>query len=150
MNNHYHILIETPDANLNKAMQHFGGRLAKQINKTLNADGSLFRDRYKALLIDSDRYLMQVSRYIHLNPVEAGLTQKPEHYKWSSYQAYLGISDKIDTHFIDTKKILSYLKNNEDYQYFVNQGVDKEIKGFYSKKKKPSIIGSKEFIKDHQ
>ena len=44
----------------------------------------------------------------------------------------------------------NYLKNNEDYQYFVNQGVDKEIKGFYSKKKKPSIIGSKEFIKDHQ
>ena len=72
MNNHYHILIETPDANLNKAMQHFGGCLAKQINKTLNADGSLFRDRYKALLVDSDRYLMQVSRYIHLNPVEAG------------------------------------------------------------------------------
>ena len=143
MNNHYHLLIETPDANLDRAMHYFGRHLSKQINKSLNADGALFKDRYKSLLVDSDRYLLQVSRYIHLNPVEAGLVLRPEDYPWSSYPSYLGLDSAS---FLHTKKILSYLKSPEDYQYFVNLGIDKELKAFYSKKKKPDIIGSSEFI----
>jgi putative transposase len=143
MTNHYHILIETPNANLDKAMHYLGRNLSLQINKSLNADGALFKDRYRSLLVDSDQYLLQVSRYIHLNPVEAGLVDHPEQYKWSSYNTYLSLDIEP---FICTTKIFSYLKLKEDYRYFVNLGIDKEIKAFYSKKKKSDIIGSPHFI----
>ena len=147
MTNHYHILVQTPKANLNKAMHYFGSHFARQINRDLNADGSLFRDRYKSLLVDTDSYLLQVSRYIHLNPVEANLVSKPEDYTWSSYASYLNQELATSDTFLKKMPILSYFKDDNDYQYFVNQGIDKVTQEFYSSKKKKSIIGTKEFIK---
>jgi putative transposase len=88
MPNHYHLLIHTPDGNLSKAMQYFLSIFAKRINDDINADGSVFRDRYKSILIDSTTYLLQLTRYIHLNPVEAQISSSAKTYKWSSYTAY--------------------------------------------------------------
>jgi putative transposase len=71
MSNHYHLLIHTPYANLGKAMRHLDGLYTVRHNRSFGKDGPLFRGRYKAILIEADNYLLHLSRYIHLNPVEA-------------------------------------------------------------------------------
>ncbi len=90
MDNHYHLLIHTPKRQLDKAMKLINGLYTQEFNYLEKRDGSLFRGRYKSLLIDDDSYLLQVSRYIHLNPVEAFLCTKPEDYSWSSCKYYVG------------------------------------------------------------
>jgi len=85
MNNHYHFLIKTPQANLGRAMRHINGVYTQRFNKDQKTDGSLFRGRYKALIIEKEAYLLQVSRYIHLNPIEAKITKSLSDYSWSSY-----------------------------------------------------------------
>ena len=96
MDNHYHLLLSTPDANLSGAMRHLNGVYTQRFNRISKTDGPLFRGRYKAQLVEEDCYLLIVSRYIHLNPVKAGLVDHPAKYKWSSYAAYLGLA-KVPT-----------------------------------------------------
>ncbi len=91
MTNHYHLLIETPGANLSRIMRHINGVYTQRHNRLKKNDGSLFRGRYKSVLVDEDDYLLQLTRYIHLNPVE---TKEPmvgdlADYEWSSYPAYI-------------------------------------------------------------
>lgn len=78
MDNHYHLLIETPLPNLNQAMQNINTSYTVYINKKYGRSGHLFQGRYKAIVIDKDSYLLTVSRYIHLNPVSAGIVEAPE------------------------------------------------------------------------
>jgi len=89
MSNHYHLLLQTMEPNLDIVMKYISGSYTKTYNKWNDSDGPIFRGRYHAKLVDSDLYLIHLSRYIHLNPVEAGITAKPEDYEWSSYAAYL-------------------------------------------------------------
>ena len=74
MGNHYHLLIKTPQANLSRAMRHINGVYTQRYNRLNKTDGSLFRGRYKAILVDSDAYLLHLSKYIHLNPLSARKT----------------------------------------------------------------------------
>ena len=90
MGNHYHLLVRTPRGNLSRAMRHINGVYTQYYNYLKNTDGPLFRGRYKAINLEASSYLLEVSRYIHRNPVE---TKKPlvielEKYRWSSYPAY--------------------------------------------------------------
>ena len=84
MGNHYHLLIKTPRANLGRAMRHIDGVYTQRYNRLKKTDGSLFRGRYKSIVIDASSYLLQVSRYIHRNPVELKkpLVKKIENYPW--------------------------------------------------------------------
>ena len=70
MTNHYHLLVQTPRANLDRIMRHINGIYTQRYNRLRKTDGPLFRGRYKAILVDADAYLLQLSRYIHRNPVE--------------------------------------------------------------------------------
>ena len=91
MGNHYHLLIETPLANLDRIMRHINGLYTQRYNRLKRTDGPLFRGRYKSVLVDENAYLLQVSRYIHRNPLEikgASLDAMEKH-KWSSYPAYV-------------------------------------------------------------
>src|SRR3989338_951183 len=85
MGNHFHLLLRTPHANLNLAMQMLSSVYTRQHNRLSKTDGPLFKGRYKAILIAEETYLAQVSRYIHRNPVEAKLVKHPRDYQWSSY-----------------------------------------------------------------
>ena len=89
MTNHYHILIETPNANIGKIMHYINGSYTNYINRKRDRSGHLFQGRYKAILIDRDSYLLELSRYIHLNPVRANIVEKPENYSYSSYRSYI-------------------------------------------------------------
>jgi REP element-mobilizing transposase RayT len=90
MDNHYHLLVETPEANISKAMRWLNASYAVYFNIKRNRSGHLFQGRFKAIIVNADEYLHVLSRYIHLNPVRAKLANKPEDYKWSSYNALIG------------------------------------------------------------
>jgi len=90
MDNHYHLLLETPSANLPQIMRHINGAYTIYFNVKRKRSGHLFQGRYKAILVDMDEYAKELSRYIHLNPVRARMVEAPEEYDWSSYKYYIG------------------------------------------------------------
>lgn len=81
MPNHYHLLVQTPDANLNRCMRHSNGVYTQRFNRAHGLDGILFRGRYKSILVSEDSYLLELVRYIHLNPVRAGIVKQVEEYE---------------------------------------------------------------------
>lgn len=89
MDNHYHLLVNTPTTGLARAMRHLNGLFTQKVNKNWKSDGPLFRGRYKAIVVDSDEYLLELVRYIHLNPVEAGFYPKSIDHQWTSHRAYM-------------------------------------------------------------
>lgn len=152
MDNHYHLLISTPDANLNRIMRHINGVYTQRYNRLEKTDGSLFRGRYRAILVDADAYLLSVSRYIHLNPVAASMVKKAQEYPWSSYLAYIskdGTRNQRHPEWLNTDYTLSMLGKRSKqlrYQQFVEGGVDPETRKFYEQLKQPPILGSERFI----
>ncbi len=91
MDNHYHLLLETPAGNLPQIMRHINGAYTTYFNIKRDRSGHLFQGRYKAILVEKDAYAKELSRYIHLNPVRAGIVAKPEAYEWTSFAAYAGV-----------------------------------------------------------
>ncbi|MFT7476227.1 MAG: putative transposase [Verrucomicrobiales bacterium] len=89
MGNHFHLLVRTPDEKLDEAMQFLSGQYTQFYNRRYGRDGALFRGRYRSLLVDDERYLLAVSRYIHRNPT-VFLGADFADYRWSSYAAFLG------------------------------------------------------------
>jgi REP element-mobilizing transposase RayT len=94
MGNHYHLIVETPQANLSVFMHSVNGPYTTYFNIKRKRSGHLFQGRYKAILVDKDSYLLELSRYIHLNPVKAHMVEKPEEYAFSSYAAYISSSEE--------------------------------------------------------
>jgi len=90
MDNHYHLLVETPDGNLSKGMRHLNGVYTQRFNRKQNRIGHVFQGRYKAILVDKDSYLLELARYIVLNPVRARMLRSAEDWPWSSYRATAG------------------------------------------------------------
>lgn len=127
MTNHVHLLLETPKGNLSKMMQAFQTSYTVYFNIRHHRSGHLFEQRYKAFVVDKDNYLLQVSRYIHLNPVEAGIVEKPQEYRWSSYRKYV----RSDTgSVLNTEVILDQFEGTKRdrtmrYREFVEEAVKK-------------------------
>ena len=149
MPNHYHLLIQTPDANLSRAMRHLNGVYTQRFNKAKSFDGALFRGRFKSVLVSSDTYLLQLVRYIHKNPVKASLVKKIDNYEWSSYKGYLSYSKTWD--WLHKDFIFSILTPQQKgrLKYFVEfmeKEDSKEIKQFFSLKNLPSVLGPESFI----
>ena len=90
MGNHYHLVIETPDGNLSKGMRQLNGVYTQYSNRRHRRVGHLFQGRYKAILVDGDSYLLELGRYVVLNPVRAGMVKEPGEWPWSSYLAMVG------------------------------------------------------------
>lgn len=93
MDNHYHILIETPDSNLSMGMRQLNGVYTQEYNRRHSKPGHLFQGRYKSVLVQKENYLLELCRYIVLNPVRAKMVNRPEDWKWSSYMATAGLRD---------------------------------------------------------
>lgn len=92
MDNHYHLLVQTPDGNLSKGMRQLNGVYTQASNRRHRRVGHLFQGRFKAILVDSDAYLLELTRYVVLNPVRAGIAKKPSDWPWSSYRASVGLT----------------------------------------------------------
>ena len=136
MDNHYHLLMETPEGNLSKGMRQLNGLYAQRFNQKYQRVGHLLQGRFKAILVDKENYLLELSRYIVLNPVRAGIVRNPKDYRWSSYQGTIGdqkipglFSDWILSQFAKEKR-----KASKKYQTFVLSGIKEaspleEVKG---------------------
>lgn len=117
MPNHFHLLIrQNTEKGVHKFMQKTLNSYTKYFNTKNKRVGSLFQGTFKAVPIETDEQLMQVSRYIHLNPYVAGLTQDLNTYPYSSYQNYIG---KTDNQNCSKELVLSFFKNSKDYEEFV-------------------------------
>lgn len=125
MPNHYHLIVHVKENSaLEKAMQKFSISYAKAINKSCGRVGYLFQGRYKNKFIPDNNYLLHLSRYIHLNPVKAGLAGQPEEYAYSSYLDYLGNRKSKFLHFeIITEQIKNYkefvMSFQEEQNYYL-------------------------------
>ncbi len=121
MPNHYHFLIKQKEDNgITEFMHKLDTSYTKFFNLNLHRSGRLFEYTFKAKSIESDEGLLHVSRYIHLNPVIAGLTQLPQEWKWSSYRDY---SD-IESHpLCSTKEILSFFSTPQQYAKFTTDHI---------------------------
>jgi REP element-mobilizing transposase RayT len=150
MTNHYHLIIETPAGNLGKVMHYLNGSYTTYINIKRKRSGHLFQGRYKAILVDKDSYLLELSRYLHLNPVRAKMVEKPEEYLQSSYGSYITVS-KED--LVVTGQILDLLTGDkatakERYKAFVESALGEEISSPMEKVYGGMMLGSERFIRD--
>lgn len=145
MTNHYHLLIETTEANLSKIMQNINTAYTTYYNVKYQRSGHLFQGRYKSIVVEKEQYYLELSRYIHLNPVRARMVEKPQEYRWSSYRGY--ISNEGDG-YIDKVKISQTMDMNiEAYQKYVEEGIGEKIepfKGLYG----GFLLGSVDFIRE--
>ncbi len=96
MTNHDHLFVETPRENLSAGMQYYNGSYTGYFNRRHRRAGHLFQGRFKGHLVEEDGYFLEISRYIHLNPVRAGLVERPEDWPWGSCPGYVRASQKLD------------------------------------------------------
>lgn len=126
MDNHYHLLIQTPDGNLSNGMRQLNGVYTQASNRRHGRVGHLFQGRFKAILVDSEAYLLELTRYVVLNPVRAGMVNNPADWPWSSYRASAGIEpaapwlavDGLLAHFAEQRGLAQ-----KRYTQFVAEGV---------------------------
>jgi len=149
MPNHYHLLVQTPRANLSRFMRHVDGVYTLRFNRSHNCDGSLFRGRYKAILVEADTYLLELLRYIHRNPLKAGLVNRLDRYPWSSHKGYLSRSGKWS--WLHREFVLSMLCEDKEkqaaaYRDYMAGPESEELVGFFSQRKVPALLGSEGFI----
>lgn len=104
MPNHYHLMVETPEGNLSRAMRHLDGVYTQGFNQRYKRVGPLFQGRYKAVLVEKESYSLELSRYIHLNPVKAGIVKRPEDHPHSSFRHYLARGKQPE--FLETDWLL--------------------------------------------
>ena len=151
MTNHYHLLVQTPDANLSRCMRHINGVFTQRYNARHGCDGTLFRGRYKSVLVDADSYVLQLVRYIHNNPLKAGLVKRAEHYIWSSHKGYLSKAKKWQWLYKDfvLAMIAPQPANRiETYRQYMAQDEDEKLLKIFRRSKLPSMLGSISFISD--
>ena len=127
MENHYHLLAETPQTNLSRGMGWLNGVYTQRFNRRHERVGHVFQGRFKAILVERDSYLLELARYIVLNPGRAGLASAPEGWRWSSYRATAG--EQAAPRWLSVNWILDQFGNSEmpaqnRYRQFVTAGLD--------------------------
>jgi putative transposase len=125
MDNHYHLILELPRGNLLKVMHGLNSAYTGYFNRRYGRSGHLFQGRYKAIVVDKENYLLQLSRYVHLNPVRAGMVKRPEQYPWSSYRGYIGNTE--ENGWVESAWVLSQfggnlIKAKHQYRKYTEEG----------------------------
>ena len=147
MDNHYHLVIETPEGNLSRGMRQLNGMYTQKYNWKYHKTGHVFQGRYKAIIVDKDSYLLELSRYVALNPVRAHVVEEPEDFQWSSYRATAGI-DKAPS-FLVVDWLLAQFSHNRKraeklYKEFVLKGITHEAP--WRELKGQIFLGDSQFI----
>ena len=150
MSNHYHLILETPEGNLSRIMHYLNGSYTTYINAKRKRRGHLFQGRFKSIVVDKDSYLLELSRYLHLNPVRAGMVEQPEDYAYSSYRSFVG--KKVEP-FLLTNPVLKMFSTNTSvarikYLDFVESAVGEETLNPFSDVYGGMILGNEMFIKE--
>ena len=150
MKNHLHLLLEVEQIPLFRIMQVLQFRYTRYFNTRYGKVGHLFQGRYKAILCDKDVYLLELVRYIHLNPIRAKAVDDPERYPWTAHSIYLG---KEQNDLIDQGLVLSQFGGNRlaarrAYLHFVLQGLEGGHQEKYYKVKDQRYLGEDEFVEE--
>jgi len=146
MTNHYHLVIETPEGNLSRGMRHLNGVYTQRFNSKHKRVGHLYQGRYKAILVDKESYLLELCRYVVLNPVRAKMVKEPDEWRWSSYLVTVGELAGFDGLATDAILLQFGVQRGlaiERFQEFVLQGVGKVIWGDL---KHQIYLGSSDFV----
>jgi len=129
--NHYHLECETPNANLSRAMQWLNTSYAVYFNRRHDRVGHVFQGRYYSTLVQKERHLLELTRYIHLNPVRAGLVKSPEQYEWSTYRNYVGGARGcgwVETDWTLEQFGSTKLSARDAYRNFVEEGLKENLR----------------------
>jgi REP element-mobilizing transposase RayT len=151
MPNHIHLASQMADVSLSRVMQNLSQRYTGWINFRQSRRGHVFQGRYKALLIDADSYLLELIRYLHLNPVRAGITESVEDYPWSSYRAYLG-AEKLP--WLTTDWVLAQFSSRQrtarnKFEAFIREGYGEgRREEFYRGTKEGRVLGDDRFFEE--
>jgi putative transposase len=151
MSNHYHLLLCTPHANLPTFMRQLNGVYTQLFNRRNRTDGSLFRGRYKAIVVQEELYLLSVIRYIHLNPKKAGIVKDLKDFVWSSHRTY--VKSEKPQRWLNYKNWINQewtggKRGVRGYELFMKKDNDQEIEDFYNAKKIKAILGKVDY-QDH-
>lgn len=151
MTNHYHLVVETPEGNLSQGMRQLNGMYTQASNRKHQRTGHLFQGRFKGILVDKDSYLLELSRYVVLNPVRAGMVKTPGKYAWSSYRAMLG--DAPTPKWLATDGLLSQFSSRRAearrrYAQFVTDGITGP--SIWGKLQQQIYLGDEKFIQRMQ
>lgn len=151
MSNHYHLLIETPVPTLSRGMRYLNGVYSQAINRKKRNVGHFFQGRYKAILVEKESYLLELSRYIVLNPVRAGMVRSVRDWPWSSYRAMTGQVARPD--WLTTDWVLGSFGNKRDlaiqsYKAFVSEG--RKRASPWEDLKNQIYLGSEQFVEEMQ
>ncbi len=147
MTNHYHLLIETPHANLSRGMRHLNSVYTQGFNRRHGRVGHVLQGRFKSILVEKESYLLELARYVVLNPVRAGMVRSARHWPWSSYRATAGQQEPLL--LLTTEWILSQFSDDLKratvlYRRFVGQGRDVEV---WDRVRGGVLMGSERFVK---
>ncbi|MGD0958784.1 MAG: transposase [Methylomonas sp.] len=147
MDNHYHLLIETPDGNLSQGMRQLNGVYTQRFNRGHQRVGHVFQGRYKAIIVQKESYLLEVARYIVLNPVRAQMVNNPADWPWSNYRATAGFCDSPP--WLTTDWLLSNFSEQrsaavDGYVRFVAEG--KNLPHLWKQLRNQVFLGSDIFV----
>ncbi|MCG3177195.1 MAG: hypothetical protein MOGMAGMI_02163 [Candidatus Omnitrophica bacterium] len=150
MPNHYHLLLETPQGHLSRLMKYLLGVYTIRFNRIHKRTGHLFQGRYKSYLVEKEEYFLELSRYIHLNPVKAAMTDYPESFEWSSLRTILGQPDPHAPKCLEIHSTLDYFDHDASaYLKFVYDGLKGRIKDPLKEARGP-FLGGEEFIANYR
>lgn len=149
MDNHYHLLVETPLPMLSRAMRHIDGVYTQRFNRRHRQDGPLLRGRFKSILVEKESYFLELVRYIHLNGVKAKAFPSPDRDIHCSHWDYL--HPRQATPWLSQDLVLSYFQKGEippekELHRFVLKGIPEELEKILSRKKWPAVLGMKSFV----
>jgi len=149
LDNHYHVFLQTPRGDLSSGMQLLNTGYAGYFNARHRRSGHLFQGRYKAVLIEAEGHWLEVSRYVHLNPVRAGLVERPERWKWSSYRGYHRKASALD--WVDYETVLSEFGVHESrarraYRTYMEEGLGRKLDSPLGAAVHQVVLGSEGFV----
>ena len=149
MDNHYHLILETLEGNLSRGMRQLNGIYTQKYNWRYTKRGHIFQGRYKAILVDKEGYLLELCRYVVLNPVRANIVKRPLDWQWSSYRSTAGSVKSpqwLSTDWILTQFGRSRRRAQRLYQKFIMEGITKETP--WKDLKGQIFLGDREFIEE--
>ena len=150
LDNHFHLFLRTPQAGLSPGMRQLNGDYAGYFNRRHGRLGPLMQGRYKSVLVEGAGHWLELSRYVHLNPVRAGLCKRPEDWNWSSYRAYHRPALRPD--WLDCRTVLSEFGKDESrarraYREYMAEGLGRKLDNPVSRAAHGLVLGSDEFVK---
>ena len=151
MSNHYHLLIETQQPTLSKGMKYINGVYTQQFNKRHKRVGHVFQGRFKGILVESESYLLELARYVVLNPVRARMVRSTKNWPWSSYRATAGLTEPhpcLETDWILSNFGKQKKRSQESYRHFVKEG--KGQPSPWESLKNQIYLGSDKFVEEVQ